>query len=512
MSKNENNATSSQSPKILIKTEPIEETLNNHTTNTHNTNTTTTINRNPVQLVPVNLPQTTTILLPQPQTNIVQTQLIPTSNIVPISLPQQFITNQLMPNPTLPPPPSNPSALHALQQSLKFTKTATTIKQEMTSTNKISLNTNSNNKPLQQYHGLPSQHTYLSQPKIQSRKDEILTENWTAKIAYAATLSSIINETAKLYKEKAEIQLKPKWTDLLYKLNGNSNNRDSNESKQQVYDEAIDHIFKKSEIYLKEISSTMSETKITESIGMMKGLTDAVCNLINNASIHLPASNPTRMRHLFENKLLIMWCSLLLRATTDVRDAMQRYLTHQAFNRFFHYKIALNGEFDKYLSSDEKFLLTLRTQKEQHDFEANTKKYVEEANLALMAVREITVLPKQDSNYVRNKKRVTWKDGDNGPKPPKKRRKKSRYQLFRVDGTPRRRQQNPCDRRICKRMWQSDGVTRGCGQNSHPRGVCPCWKKLKFAKEDEKNGNILKWLEKEYKKKIPLLDTMAEKE
>ena len=236
--------------------------------------------------------------------------------------------------------------------------------------------------------------------------------------------------------------------------------------------------------------------------------------------IHLPGCNRLKMRHLFENKLLILWCSLLLRATTDVREAMQRYLSHEGFNPYFDYKTALNNEFYKYLSSDEKLLVSLRSEKEQFDFEANTRKYVEEANLSLMAVRKITVLPAQDNlaQALRRKRGINGMYYDDEieyqhlrgsgkgtlPKPPKKRRKKSRYQLFRDDGTPRKRQQNPNDRRICKRMWQSDGVTRGCGQNSHPRGVCPCWKQLGFSKDDEKNGNILKWLENHYGKKYKL--------
>merc|ERR1712098_130795 len=130
-----------------------------------------------------------------------------------------------------------------------------------------------------------------------------------------------------------------------------------------------------------------SATKITESIGMMKGLSDAVCNLIQNASVHLPGTDTQKMRNLFENKLLIIWCSLLLRATTDVREAMQRYLTHHAFHPYFFYKLSLNGEFFKHLTSNEKALVSLRSIKEQSDFEANTRRYVEEANLSLMAVR-----------------------------------------------------------------------------------------------------------------------------
>ena len=262
----------------------------------------------------------------------------------------------------------------------------------------------------------------------------------------------------------------------------------------------------------------MSMTKITESIGMMKGLTDGVCTLIQNASVHLPGTGTEKMRNLFENKLLIIWCSLLLRATTDVREAMQRYLCHNAFDRYFFFKLALKGEFFKHLTSNEKTLVSLRSVKEQSDFEANTRRYVEEANLSLMAVRNITVLPQIDRDMLGNgemasnrigkrnvmKKRQIFSDDHGMGPPPKKRRKKTRYQLFREDGTPRRRQQNPCDRRICKRMWQSDGVTRGCGRNSHPRGVCRCWKRLDFTKADEKNGGIMAWLEERYGKKYTM--------
>lgn len=298
-------------------------------------------------------------------------------------------------------------------------------------------------------------------------------------------------------------------------VNQNKKNGEAPKSNQQfVFDQAIQHIFKASEFFLCEISTKMAETKITEAIGMMKGLTDAVCNLITNASMHLPGSNPLKMRHLFENKLLIMWCSLLLRATTDVREAMQRYLTHEAFNTYYYFKTALNNEFYKHLSSNEKLLVSLRTPKEQHDFEENTKKYVEEANMSLLAARKITVLPQQDRinmmGMMDRKRRYNNVFNDNhlqqigGCKPAKKRRKKSRYQLFRVDGTPRKRQTNPSAKRLCKRMWQSDGVTKGCGQNSHPRGVCPCWKALHFTKKDEKNGNILSWLEQKFGKKYVL--------
>jgi len=379
------------------------------------------------RFVPLNLPQNVgpngAIFIPQNQA-FVPRQLISGTNhaphqFVPISAP--------ISNPTLPPPTNAnapPAALIAFQNQLMNISANkdpnSAVKSEALQLPKPPQQQNivKQQQPQQAqgmtYFQQPQQSIYFpQQPK--NPKDEILNENWSAKIAYAATLSSIINASATLYRERSEIALKPNWAELLYKLNGkdskNETNKESEQSQgdnqQNVFDEAIEHIFKTSEFFLCEISTKMAETKITEAIGMMKGLTDAVCNLITNASMHLPGSNLDKMRQLFENKLLVMWCSLLLRATTDVREAMQRYLTHEAFNAYYYYKTALNNEFYKHLSSDEKLLVSLRTKKEQYDFEENTKKICGRGEYEFIGCKK---------DYGVTASRSDKYDGNNGPK------------------------------------------------------------------------------------------------
>lgn len=76
--------------------------------------------------------------------------------------------------------------------------------------------------------------------------------------------------------------------------------------------------------------------------------------------------------------------------------------------------------------------------------------------------------------------------------PKKKKNYSKRYY------TAKNRQRNPNPKRICKAIWQDDGVNKGCGQNSHPKGVCGCWKRRGFEKKDLRNGRILAWLQMAY--------------
>ena len=132
----------------------------------------------------------------------------------------------------------------------------------------------------------------------------------------------------------------------------------------------------------------------------------------------------------------------------------------------------------------------LRTREEQRNFEKNTINYYSSEQESINAAKDLARATQSQTGNNSNNREL--------PPPPSKRRKKARHHLFREDGTARKRQQKPNQRRICKRMWQDDGITRGCGQNSHPRGVCHCWKIRGFSKEHEKNGTILRWLETTY--------------
>lgn len=139
----------------------------------------------------------------------------------------------------------------------------------------------------------------------------------------------------------------------------------------------------------------------------------------------------------------------------------------------------------------EHLITSLRTREEQIDFEKNSTNYYTSELESINAAQELAMTTNDNK-----------KPNQDLPPPPPKRRKKARHQLFREDGTARKRQQKPNQRRLCKRMWQADGVTRGCGQNSHPRGVCQCWKERGFSKKDEKNGAIVRWLENTYNRRF----------
>lgn len=211
-----------------IKQDPISSTTNNAIQ----------VNTIPANLVPITLSPTNTILIPQQQFQIsntspssipisAQTQIINSSNLVPVTtIPIQQPAQQLIAipasNPTI---SNNTSALKALQQSLKgrpnplkLPLPPTAIKQDNTNTNNYS-NSRSNSteqkiKTLQNPPpGLPrhQQQRLLFYPRPQiinppydinrngpsTIKDEKLNENWSAKIAYAATLSSVKYHTKK---------------------------------------------------------------------------------------------------------------------------------------------------------------------------------------------------------------------------------------------------------------------------------------------------------------------------
>ena len=352
-----------------------------------------------------------------------------------------------------------------------------------------------------------------SQQPLLDRRTEELKESWSAKIAFAATLSSIITETARIFEVQysAALMSKLKRFDLSV-----ADSADTATKRQCIYDALMGDVFAQTDPFLLGITAAMStnNAKIVESIAMMKGLTDAVCAIV--VAVHGKAAmaecETTRMCALFESKLLTPWCSLLLRASKEIREGCAKYLKHKFFECFFEWHSALDSALAKHLSSDEKILRQLRSNTEQFAFEDNTKRYQRDFEQLAMEVRTISVLPKQDRMYrprtLSTLKLIEQRRTETKLQcPPHKKRKKwlkCTYQLFREDGTPRKQQQHPSRSRKCKRMWQSDGVTKGCANNSHPRGVCQCWKELGFCKKNEKDGTIVAWLEQRYAKKYKL--------
>ena len=106
---------------------------------------------------------------------------IPTQIVSASKLPATAA--QCFPNPTLPAGTSTgPSALAALQQSLM-----TLVKTNPTITNSVATPLCEPNSA--SYYQNPMD--FLEKKAVNSRRDDVLNENWSTKIAYAATLSNV---------------------------------------------------------------------------------------------------------------------------------------------------------------------------------------------------------------------------------------------------------------------------------------------------------------------------------
>ena len=160
----------------------------------------------PQRFVPINLPQNAPIFMAHNQ------QFMPTQIISGTNMKHQFVPIAPISNPTL--PSSNnvpPSALLALQTQLM------NARKDMKSANAEPP------KPIMPQQQQQQTMTYYNAAnpiylprQSNNLKDEILNENWSAKIAYAATLSSVKT----LYTTRAQQNIKyntmeMEWNDSL---------------------------------------------------------------------------------------------------------------------------------------------------------------------------------------------------------------------------------------------------------------------------------------------------------
>lgn len=151
-----------------------------------------------------------------------------------------------------------------------------------------------------------------------------------------------------------------------------TNFKSKNDGNQQLYDQVIQTIFDRLETYLLEIKSLMTDNYnysvvckqnlesdiFVEIVGMMKGLTDALCYVVNATSIYIDNCKPALMKSLFESKILTFWKTLLLRSPVDVRKACEQFLQDHTFEPFCDPKTALNGKW-KDCFSDQGLWITL---------------------------------------------------------------------------------------------------------------------------------------------------------
>ena len=146
------------------------------------------------RFVPINLPQNAPIFMAHNQ------QFMPTQIISGTNMKHQFVPIAPISNPTL--PSSNnvpPSALLALQTQLM------NARKDMKSANaeppKPIMPQQQQQQQTMTYYNAANP-IYLPR-QSNNLKDEILNENWSAKIAYAATLSSVKS----LYTTRAQLTL-----------------------------------------------------------------------------------------------------------------------------------------------------------------------------------------------------------------------------------------------------------------------------------------------------------------
>lgn len=305
-----------------------------------------------------------------------------------------------------------------------------------------------------------------------------LIQLWSAKKVYAATLSLHINELSHIHLDATRALLHPIWCLFAEKLGYLKVHGEESEWKQVMVDETIDAVFDETGPVAFEAMRSLSG-KNAHSVtvfAVLKGITDSVAAFMVDVMDSTPTCDSSRIQHQFEDILLSKWKTLIMESNSDLREAAQRYLQDDVFRPLFDCQKVFDGSF---VEEDQRSLIKLRTEEEQQAFMESTKRYLDQMDSTLDRSKNITVLgtyskPMQwiemmanRTKRVRNVAEMAEEIEMEETARPKKKRRYTTYQLFREDGTPRKTQVNPNYRRRCKRMWQADGISRGCGQNSH---------------------------------------------
>jgi len=413
------------------------------------------------------------------------------------------------------------------------------------------------------------------------------TTNALRKEVCASTPSAIsimINDAASKYRVLVQKECKPDSNDTTKSQTTESTQSIKGiENGQTEFEEYAVEIFSRSKGIIRDalqplwtyegLKYDIVSQRLYQSIGAMKGITEGICILLDEAMDKLSKKTSFGAFHkdmsgyclkimhsLFEKEVLVVFCAILLRAPMETRDGLSRYLSSDAFSKYFEVGTALKGQLHRILSASESKLIKMRDEEEREIFEKTTThllNQVNESNESKFRQNQSSAINLVDDNDGDNRDGVSGSDavkagditkqsyspryGTPFPFTPmyyqypvhpvvkrqrldfkygegeenlfdssrkrmrrmKRRREERKGKAYRLvpDGKWRKKQRNPCKHKKCRNPLQTDGVTTGCGGGTHPRTLCKCWLELGFRKGDWKNGKIHKWLEERYPSK-----------
>lgn len=306
-----------------------------------------------------------------------------------------------------------------------------------------------------------------------SAYDPLLVQINTARLTHANTVSLMINNTAQVFSQRV--------SEAFVLALQQSNETSPLQLPLYALDEPI-----------AEMTNLFNFGSI-EAIGMMKGITDGVLRVLHQLLAQNPDVNFDLEHNKLEEKILKPWAMIIKRITNDLQKACVGFLRSPSLEKFLNVTEYNNGELIPWLEGDVAKMT--RTADEKEMFDLNTERYHQDQQRAIdMHLVQLQYATQRTSySQIMNQKRpFNQLQGFFAPEPKRKKSYSQRYY------TAKNRQKNPNPKRICKSIWQDDGVNKGCGRNSHPKGVCACWKARGFEKKDLRNGRILAWLQMAY--------------
>jgi len=293
----------------------------------------------------------------------------------------------------------------------------------------------------------------------------------SARLTHANTISLVINNTAQVFSQRVSMSII--------------------EALQRSTSETFSMPLEVLDEPLLEMMNLFNFGSI-EAIGMMKGITDGTLRVLYQLTKQNPGVDLNIGDELAE-KLLKPWSFVIKRLGTDLQKACVGFLKAEGLNSFMDVRKYNDGDLVPWLDGDT--MNMVRSAEDEAAYKLNSLRYQQDQQRAIethMAQIQLTNQEHQFGGVPNMKRPFNVMQGFFMPEPKKKKNYSHRYYQAK------NKQRNPNPKRICKSIWQDDGKTRGCGKNSHPRGVCACWKRRGFQKKDLRNGRILAWLQMAY--------------